>query len=84
MTGAYRELGDFLRQRGAQKVILLSAKEKGKGREFQIVVEGSCNVKQLEEEIKDRWPDDQMTLINREEVETLDELREIEEDGIVL
>ena len=84
VTEAYRELGNFLRRKGAQRIILLSAKEKENGREFQIVIEGDCDFALLEEEMRKKWPDDRMMLINRDEIDTLEEIQEMEQAGIIL
>ncbi len=84
VTEEYRELGKFLREKGAEKVILLSAKRKEKSREFEIVIEGSCDMEMLRKALSSRWPEDRIILRNREELENWKEMQEIEEDGIVL
>ena len=79
----YRQIGDFFRVHGAERVILRSAKLCSDGvRDIELVADRFCG-DSMEEELKQKWPlcRIRVRLLETEEWNAAD-AAELDEDGI--
>lgn len=87
----YQELGNFFRERGAERIILLSSRpvadpggRNGKQMILQLAVDGGILEEEVKQDLEERWPQLEIQLMAYGIEATEELLREIEEDGIKL
>lgn len=82
----YRQVGDFLRARGAERVILRSSRicPADGIRELELAVDRSCG-ETMEEELGQKWPGCRFRVLCMDSGDwTAEDTAETEEDGIRL
>lgn len=96
ITELYRQIGRTFRDHGADKVVLLKAKNKKESMidrnaitgcpemTLEIAADGWFDKKKLQQECKQLWPGVEINILDLNEDENLDLVDEVLEDGILL
>lgn len=79
----YREIGRTFHGAGADKVVLLRARNQN-GMSLEIAVDGFFDKRKLQDECEKKWPEVAIRLLDLNEDENLELVDEVMEDGILL
>lgn len=79
----YREIGRTFHGAGADRVVLLRARNQ-KSISLEIAVDGFFDKKKLQDACEEKWPEVAVRILDLNEDENLDLMDEIMEDGILL
>ena len=83
----YREIGKTLHSMGAYRVILLNSKATPDDHyvmSLEIAVDGAIDVKKARTECNSKWPHILIALLDLNDFENLEIMKEVIEDGIQL
>ena len=83
----YREIGKTLHRMGAYRVVLLNSKATPDDHyimSLEIAVDGAIDVKKASTECNSNWPNILIKLLDLNDFENLELMREVIEDGIQL
>lgn len=81
----YREIGRTFRERGAERVALLSSKTCSDVEiELEVAVDGMIDEKELYQISRNKWPYVQMKILNLNEEHNIHLIDEVVEDSILL